>query len=190
MVFKLMANMTEARASLVGRIAALLAGGTILLVAAVGSVGLVLVAPLGVWVTHRVQRARGRTVSLFDRWIGAVAATTIAMVLVAVALVAMIPRDTWRQVRQSADSASAEAQKQPPPAWLRHMVPAASQPVSASGQPLAVSTIALVWGIGIGVGMTGIMLGSVGWVGTMLLLFCVSGEWLRAPPPQIDPKAV
>jgi len=180
--------MTAARASVVGRIGALLAGMTILLIAAVGSVGLVLLAPLGIWVTHRIQRARGRTVGLFDRWIGAVAGTTIAMLVVAAAFALMIPADTWREVRHSADSASVEAQKQPPPAWLRRVVPSASQPLPRSAQPLAVSTIALVWGAGIGVGMTGIMLGSVGWAGTMLLIFCVSGEWLPAPPA-IDPRA-
>jgi hypothetical protein len=181
--------MTQARASLVGRIAALLAGVAILLVATVGSVGLVLLAPLGIWVTHRVQRARGRTVSLFDRWIGAVVGATIALLLVVAGFAAMIPADTWREVRHSADSASVEAQKEPPPAWLRRVVPSASQPLPRSAQPLAVSTIAMVWGVGIGVGMTGIMLGSVNWAGTMLLIFCVYGEWLPAPTA-IDPNAV
>src|SRR5215471_11406756 len=147
--------MTESRASLPGRIAAFLAGLVILLVATAVSLGFVLLAPLGIWVMHRIRRARGRPASLFDRWIGAVTGTTAAMLLVTIAVLAKIPADVWREVRQSADSASAEAQRQPPPAWLRHVVPAASQPAMQTRQPMAVSTIAIVWGIGLGIGIAG-----------------------------------
>ena len=99
--------MTESRVSLLGRIAALLAGTAILLVALAASVGLVLLAPLGIWVTSRVRRARGRTAGSFDRWIGAMFGTTLAMLLVAGGVIATIPADTWRDLRHSADSASA-----------------------------------------------------------------------------------
>jgi hypothetical protein len=54
---------------------------------------------------------------------------------------------------------------------------------------MAVSTIAIVWGIGFGIGIAGAIVGSVGWVGTTLLIFCVSGEWVRAPP-LVDPGVV
>jgi hypothetical protein len=48
----------------------------------------------------------------------------------------------------------------------------------------------MFWGMGIVIGMLGGLLGSVGWVATILLMFCASGRWPGTPQPvEFEPSA-
>src|SRR5262245_2562392 len=177
--------MPESRGPLLPRVAALIAGLVILLGAAAISVGLALCAPLGVWVAHRFRRARGQSLGAWTSWFGAVGATVVGLLLVAGILASRVPGANWSSIRHAADSASAEAAKQPPPAWLSRIAPDAATrySVAQSNTPTFVNTFALIWGLVIGVSVLGGILGTVGWFGSVLLVFYASGRWLRAPPP-------
>jgi hypothetical protein len=87
-------------------------------------------------------------------------------------------------MRQAADSASADAATRPPPAWLDRIAPGASTRYSMqkSNSPRVFNAFAAIWGVGLGVGFLGGALGTVGWIGTMLVIFYASGHWLRAAP--------
>jgi hypothetical protein len=39
----------------------------------------------------------------------------------------------------------------------------------------------MIWGVAIGAGMLSAFLGTLGWAGTMLLVFAATGRWFRAP---------
>ncbi|HTE47481.1 MAG TPA: hypothetical protein VK636_19725 [Gemmatimonadaceae bacterium] len=182
--------MTESRLSLLHRAAALVAGLVVLLAGAIISVGLVLLAPLGVWVVHRFQRARGGSLDGWGSWMSAASAVTVGLLVIGGVVTTRLPAGSWSQIRQAADSASEEAAKQPPPAWLSRVVPGSASRYSTpdAKRPTVFNGIILIWGIGIAAGMIGSIIGTVGWIGTMLLVFYASGHWLRvAPPVEIEP---
>jgi hypothetical protein len=176
--------MPESRTSLLSRVAALITGLAILLAAAAITYGLVLCAPLGVWVAHRFRRARGRSLGGWSSWLSAVGVTAVGLLLVAGIFASRLPVGSWSRIRQTVDSASANAAQQPPPAWLDRIAPrtaARSSRPDPTSQRLF-SVLALIWGIGIFVGFFGSALGTIGWIGSMLLIFYASGHWLRAAP--------
>lgn len=162
------------------RFAAFLAGLAILIGAVRATFGVALVAPLGVWVVHRFQRSRGRPFGAWPSWISAVSAVLIALVFVAGVVVSRLPAGTWGHIRQTADSASVEAAKQPPPAWLDRLAPGAAARSMPRSSPRDFNTLTMILGGGFVLGFLGNVIGTIGWVGTMLLVFSVSGRWLRA----------
>jgi hypothetical protein len=182
--------MTHSRVHELHRFAALLAGLAIVIGAARVTFGLVLCAPLGVWLVHRVQRYRGQPFGAWRSWISAVSAVAIALVLIAGGLASRLPAGTWSRIRQAADSASAQQPKHPPPAWLDRIAPGAAARYSApmSNDSPAFSALTMIIGGLFLAGFLGNVIGTVGWVGTMLLMFAVSGRWLRETPViAIDP---
>lgn len=166
------------------RVGALIVALAILLGTAMVSRGLVLCAPLGVWVTHRFLRARGKSLGLWTSWVGAVSATAVGFFLVAGIFANRLPAGSWSRMRQAADSASAERAKQPPPAWLNRIAPgvATGRAMSNSNASPFFNALGLLWGIGIFVGVVAGVVGTFGWFGTMLLVFYGSGDWLRTAP--------
>jgi hypothetical protein len=176
--------MAESRNHVLNRGAALIAGLAILIGAAMVSVGVALCAPLGVWVVHHFQRSRGRPFGAWRSWISAVSAVIIALVLIAGISVSRLPAGTLGRIRQAADSASAEAAKQPPPAWLDRLVPGAAARYSSQGatNAPAFNAFFMILAAGIGVAFLGNIIGTVGWIGTMLLVFSASGRWLNETP--------
>jgi hypothetical protein len=184
-------RVAESHGSMLGRIAALVAGLAILLATSLPTIGVGLSAPLGIWVAHRIQRARGRTLGVWQSWIGAVSGATLALFVVGATIATMLPPGTWHTIRQTADSASAEAAKQPPPAWVNRIAPPANRYSMPDfrGSP-TLNTVTMVWGLALGVCVFGAVLGTVAWVGATLLVFCASGHWWReASPIEIDPHA-
>lgn len=179
-----MADMTEPRTPMLNRVAAFIAGLTILIGAATVSVGVALCAPLGVWVVNRFQRSRGRPLSALGSWAGAVSAVIVALVLIAGVVASRLPAGTWSHIRQTADSASMQAAKQPPPAWLDRLVPGASTSYSIqrSNGARPFNAFTMILGGGVAAIFFGNVIGTVGWIGTMLLAFAASGRWLREAP--------
>jgi hypothetical protein len=175
--------MSESRTRVLYRVAALIAGLAVLIGAALVSVGVALCAPLGVWAARRVRRARGRTLDAWSSWIGAVSAVIIALILVAGVLASRLPVGAWSRVRQAADSASAHAATQPPPAWLDRLAPGAARySTNGANNPPAFNALFMLFGAVIGVGIFGNIIGTLGWIGTMLMVFAASGRWLRETP--------
>jgi hypothetical protein len=178
-------NVPESGTQVLYRVAAFVGGLAILIGAAIVSLGLVLCAPLGVWVVSRVQRSRGKPFGTWRSWISAVGAVVIALVVIAGVVVSRLPAGTLSHIRQAADSASAQAAKQPPPAWLDRLAPGSAARYSAANAGVdsrAFNAFTLVFGGVIAVGFMGNVLGTIGWLGTMLLVFSVTGRWLREAP--------
>ena len=106
-----MIEMAESRTQVLYRVAALIAGSAILYEMAKVSFGLVLCAPLGVFVVSRVQRSRGRPFGAWRSWFSAVGAVVIALLIIAGVVASLVPAGTWSRIRQTADSTSAQAAK-------------------------------------------------------------------------------
>lgn len=176
--------MPESRRQLLPRVAALITGLVILLGAVAITYGLVLCAPLGVWVAHRFHRARGRSFGGWSSWLSAVSATAVGLLLVAGIFASRLPVGSWSRIRQAVDSASAEGAQEPPPAWLDRIAPRTAARYSRPdpSKQRIFNVLAFIWGIGILVGLFGGTIGTIGWFGSMLLVFYGSGHWLRAPP--------
>ena len=177
--------MTESRTLSLSRVAALVAGFLVLIGATVLSSGLALAAPLGVWIVHRIQRARGHRLGLGDSWLGAVSAATLALIVVAAVMAIRLPSGTLSHLRQVADSASSESARQPPPAWLSRIAPRSATRYAAASTtlPSGFNALILIWTLGMSVGLLGGLAGTVGWGGTMLVVFYASGHWPRGSPP-------
>ena len=163
-----------------GRVAALIAGVATLAIAATISFGAGLLSPIGVWLAHRVHRARGRALSRWGSWAGAVGATVFAFLIGGAVVATKMPPDTWRNIRHAADSASVASAKAPPPAWISRYAPAAAP---RSRTPPAMNSFFMIWGIGLVVGALAALVGTAGWVATMLLAFSATGRWLGRPMP-------
>lgn len=176
--------MRESRTRELGRFAAFIAGLAILIGAATVSVGVVLCAPIGVWVVNRFQRSRGRPLSALGSWAGAVSAVIVALILIAGVVASRLPAGTWSRIRQTADSASTQAARQPPPAWLDRLMPGASTSYSIqrSNRARPFNAFTMILGGGVAAVFFGNLIGTVGWIGTMLLVFAASGRWLREAP--------
>lgn len=172
--------MDESRTPLLGRIAALIVGVAILGGAARATFGLVLCAPLGVWVAYRFRRARRRPLGAWTGLFSAVGAVVIALLLIGSIVASRLPAGTWSRIRQAADSASAQSAKQPPPAWLDRLAPGAAARASTTKAP-EFGVAGMILGFWFLAGFLGIVIGTIGWSGTMLLVFSASGRWLREP---------
>jgi hypothetical protein len=161
----------------------LIAGLTILSIAARYSFGLVLLAPLGMWITDRIMRARNLGLTRWSSWLGASIGVLVGFAALAVFGLSRVPASTWRTARAAADSAAAVQAKRPPPAWLARIAPAAAGQAAATNRPTPGLSFAMaIWGSVLVLGMISAFVGTIGWVGAMLLVFCASGRWLSRPP--------
>jgi hypothetical protein len=112
-----------------------------------------------------------------------VSAATVAILFVAGAFASMLPTGSWHRISQAADSASVEAAKQPPPAWINRVAPGAADrsAMARYNTPASLRTFLTIWGLAMAVGMVGGAIGTIGWLASMLLVFYASGHWLRRP---------
>jgi hypothetical protein len=171
----------------VGRIAALVSGVVILGAASLVSAGIALAAPIGMFVIDRVQRARGRRFGGWESWVGAVSGVTIAILLVGSVFATRLPPGTLNRIRQAADSASVAASKQPPPAWVTRLSPSAGRySMAPTTHQSAFNVAALLWGSVIAAGILGGFLGTIGWAGSILLMFYANARWFGAAPTAAD----
>jgi hypothetical protein len=87
-------------------------------------------------------------------------------------------------MRQTADSASAQAAQKPPPAWLDRLAPGASTRYSnpTSNNSPALNAFIMIWGMAFAVCFFGSLIGTLGWIGSMLLAFSASGRWFGKTP--------
>jgi hypothetical protein len=167
---------------MIRRILAFLAGVAILALTALVSMGSVLVAPIGMWLSRIVQRARARSYTRVTSWIGAVIACAVVFLLVLGygftrlpdGYVDMVQRQTAARQR---DTTAVER-------IFQRATPRtpASATVEKKSQELAHSR-AFIWWVTIvgGVmscGIAALLMGSVGWAGTSLMLYGLTG---RAP---------
>ena len=114
-------------------------------------------------------------------------AVAIALVLEAGALVMRLPDGSVAKIITTSDSASAVAEKQPPPAWLERVAPGAAEQNRAMTprRGSALATALKWWGTAAGLLLIGALYGSIGWAGAMLWGLDVRGVWDR--PLQVRP---
>lgn len=166
------------------RALALGAGGAIVLLLGVITVGFALAAPIGMWIAAIVRRARGRSYTCRAGWVGAVLACTLATAGVFGFALLRMPAGYIESVQQQA------ALRQREPSAIEqalHRVSSASAPQAAMEErtrELARSKAFVWWstimaGI-VGAAMAGMLLGTMGWVGATLMSF---GFWGGCQPP-------
>jgi predicted PurR-regulated permease PerM len=162
------------------RILAFLAGAAILALTALASMGSVLAAPIGMWLSRVIQRARARNHTRATSWIGAVVACAVLFLGVLGygftrlpdGYVELVQQQTTKQQR---DSTTIERifQRGTPRS-------PASAVVEKKSQELAHSRAFIWWvtivGGAMSAGMAALLMGSVGWVGTSLMLYGLTGR--------------
>ncbi len=164
------------------RILAFLAGVAILALTALVSMGSVLVAPIGMWLARIIQRARARSNTRVTSWVGAVVASAVVFLGVLGYGFSRLPDGYVAMVQQQ----SAERQKNP--TTVERIFQRATPPSPASAvvekktQEMAQSR-AFIWWVTIVGGVmsscvAALLMGSIGWAGTSLMLYGLTG---RAP---------
>ncbi len=149
-------------------------GAVILLVASVFTLGTCLAAPLGIIATRRRARRRNRPFTRGGSWLGAAVASSIAVALVLLVVVALSPRSMLREIQRSV---AASQDTVPAPDWLTRVLPQAARP-DPTTQQLVKSPVFVAFGSVVGLGFAcaffGSMAGSAGWLGAVLLGYAFS----------------
>jgi hypothetical protein len=156
----------------VARVFAVIGGALVLLVGGLFSLGGVLVGALGVGIGFLVAGQRGRPLTRLASWIYAVVTTGIVLVVAGALLYTKLPPEVVDQFKAAMDSASAAQ---------RSMTPAADSGGADAGQgPAAgpVKAIATFVGLYLAASIIALLYGTIGWGGTLLLRFGVTGRWI------------
>jgi tetratricopeptide (TPR) repeat protein len=176
---------TPQRMGSLARLAAFVAGAVVLLCGIAVSLGGVVLAQIGMAVAAHVQRRRGHPLTRGGYWIAAFASMAIVILLATGVLLSSAPKGTVASVMRAADSSSAVAAKQPPPAWLERLSPgyrAQQARLEPSSRLFAVLTA--IFGIGFAVTMFATLYGTLGWAAGMLFGLAAQGRWPGSPPPR------
>jgi hypothetical protein len=166
------------------RALAAIAGVAMLIGASVISLGLALLAPVGMIVARIIARREKMQLTFLTSWIGAAFGVCAALMVVALIFFALLPGDTVASIGKTADSVSTASQKQPPPAWLERISPGSAARARAHpanpNSPLvrAFTTVSLVMGAVILYSMLAMLIGTAGWVPSLLLTYAFSGRWI------------
>lgn len=175
--------LAQQRAGPLARLAALVAGVVVLGCGVLVSLGGVVIAPAGMAVAAYVQRRRGDPLTRAGHWIAACSSMAIVILIAAGALLSMAPKGTVASVMHAADSSSAVAARQPPPAWLERMAPGYRiQQERMEPSSRLVGALTAIFGIGFAVTFFATMYGSLGWGAGMLLGLAAHGRWPGASP--------
>ncbi len=168
------------------RALAAIAGVATLVAAAVVSLGLALLAPVGMIVARSLARREKTPLTFFTSWLGAAFGVCAALIVVALVVIATLPSGTIASITKTADSVSTASNKQPPPAWIDRISPGASARArssqsNANPRLLRGFTIAsTVFGIVFLYSLLAMVIGTAGWVPSLLLTYAFSGRWI--PP--------
>jgi hypothetical protein len=166
---------------LVLRILSGLCGAVVLLASAVFTLGTSLAAPLGIVVARRRAQRRARPLTRFGSWLGAAIASSIAMAVVLLVIFAFIPRSTFQEIQKGAAEARARDTTRTP-AWMAKTFPQSARADSTTQQIVNSTAFVVIMGaLGLGFACLffGTIAGTVGWVGTVLVGYALTGV---APP--------
>lgn len=154
------------------RVARAVVGALVLLVSALLTLGTSLAAPLGMAAAWVIARRRGRSLTRRASWLGAVAASSLAIALLFATLVLRAPNSVFREVQAAAAAADTSARARPP-AWLARIAPQAAQrPDPLTGRFIRSRAFTLYVIVGVLVmlcALLGTVAGTVGWGGALLL---------------------
>lgn len=172
---------------IVARVLAILAAIALLGLVSLASFGTVLLAPLGMLVYAKVQRRRGQPSWSAATWFVAGGSVALGLLIVAGGVASNISSDDLRTVRRAMDSASTSAPQRPSPAWLERMQRTAGGGAIAPVKPVKYGTGMMVFGGIFLVNILSALVGTLGWLGGILLWCGITGRvpW-RSPPPAPD----
>jgi hypothetical protein len=151
----------------------ILAGGAML------TVGTALAAPGGIFVAGGLARRKRQQLSPIASWVGASAASSIALVIMLGIGAMLLPPGTLGQIESATAAARAEPPPRPPE-WIARVFPQTTQrPDPVTERVINSRAFTLYFGL-LGVAMAclilGTIAGTVGWIGVQLLVFAFRGR--------------
>jgi hypothetical protein len=164
------------------RVIAAIAGVAVLVAASVFTLGLALLAPLGMLGARYVARRQKSAFTLGTSWLGASLFVALAMTIIGGVAVSQLPSRMFETIQHSADSASM-AKRPPPPAWFERIAPgAAARARAAPTGPANLTRAFTIWAFVVGgvftVTLFGAVIGTAGWLPGVLLAYAFSGRWI------------
>ncbi|MEO8335982.1 MAG: hypothetical protein ABI664_13475 [bacterium] len=165
---------------------AAIAGVAMLVGVTVVSFGLALLAPIGMIVARKVARREKTPLTFFTSWLGAAFGVCGALMIVALVVVAVMPSGTIASIGKTADSVSTASSGKPPPAWIEKISPGAtararaSQVNQGSRMVRSLTIGSTVVGFVILYSLLAMLIGTAGWLPSLLLTYAFSGRWI--PP--------
>jgi hypothetical protein len=170
------------------RIGAAVVGVVVLGLAAFFTIGAAIAAAVGMLIGSWIANKRGADFTRLAGWISAVAGVGVVIVVGAGAVALNLPKGSFAQIQQSADSARAASK---PPAWLERLTPGVQLATRRAPTRFerALTTWGMIMGILLGCAFLATILGTLGWIAAMPLAYALSGRWLLAsaggsPPAQ------
>lgn len=163
---------------------AAMAGVAMLIAVSVVTLGLALLAPVGMIVARIVARREQTPLTFFTSWLGASFGVCGALIVVALVLLALLPSGAVANFRRAADSVSTSSARQPPPAWLERISPGSIARARASQARQSSSTVrgftiaSTVLGVVVVYSLLAMLIGTAGWVPSLLLTYAFSGQWI------------
>jgi len=170
------------RSSNARRAIAAIAGAALLVAAAVFTLGLALLAPLGMLGARYVARRQTSALTLGTSWLGASLFAALAVAVIGGVAFSQLSRRTLDTIKHSADSASM-AKRPPPPAWFERIAPGAAERARlAPTGPANLTRAFTIWTFVVGgvftVTLFGTVIGTAGWLPGLLLAYAFSGRWI------------
>jgi hypothetical protein len=166
------------KAGFLARTASGLAGAILLIAGTLFTVGVVTLASLSVLVARLVQRRRGRWLTTLHSWMTAGVTATVVIVIAVPLIMASLPEGVIADAMADAE-ATAEAPGPEPPEWLRRFTPP-SEPSPMTERIVNSRAFNLYFGVigaSMAVALIGGVIGSWGWVATLLLGHAARGYW-------------
>jgi hypothetical protein len=157
-------------------------GATLLTIVAKYTFGLALLAPIGMIAARYIARRRQSSVTLGTSWLGAASSVALSLIAILLFLVTQMPRGTFASIQRGADSVSVASAKTPPPAWLERIAPGTAARARAKPVGPKVSHAFTIWTMVVGgvfaYTLFAVVIGTAGWVPSLLLSFAFTGRWI------------
>ena len=161
-----------------------IAGAALLVGVSVVSLGLALLAPVGMIVARVIARREKTPLTFGTSWLGAAFGVCFALIIIALVMVARLPTGTIAKIGKTTDSLSAVSNKKPPPAWIDRVSPGATARARA-GQTKQMATLtrgftfgSMIFGGVMLYSLLSMLIGTAGWAPSLLLTYAFTGRWL------------
>jgi len=161
---------------------AAIAGVALMVTMSIVTLGLALLAPIGMIVARKIARRENTPLTFFTSWLGAAFGVCAALIVAALVTIAVMPSGTFAGIGKTADSVSTASSKQPPPAWLEKMYPGSTERARATptNSPMVrtFTVASTVMGVVLLYSLLAMLIGTAGWVPSLLLTYGFSGRWI------------
>ena len=164
------------------RVGAAFAGVVMLALATLFTLGAAWLAPLGMFIAHRVARRHGRPATRAGSWLGASVTCTVAVAIALAVTMGFGAPDGY--IDQVTTQAAEQARARPTqlPAWFGRIAPAAPHQAAADSAAArlagsrAFTSAAITGGLLLASVLWGVVAGSAGWATTVLFALALTGR--------------